>query len=114
MNSTIIRDNPMENRIRRSLIFVSMFSMIRAPQTNRARREIQALRQQRSNLQFRSGHTYIDLLQRDCGSHERDKISPCVPGKAAAEIHRCLGDQGGHPDLIAWDVSEFLAGVLHE
>lgn len=60
---------------------------------------------------------YIPLLG-ECGSDARLGIGECYSDDIEREgmrrpdgMHRCVGAQGGHPDLIAWEVIEFLHTV---
>lgn len=50
-------------------------------------------------------------LQRhwECGSKARDGVSDCInDAEAERYFHRCVGPAGGHADLIAWDIIEFV------
>lgn len=46
-------------------------------------------------------------VQRDVGTCNLDKKS-----RRFANGHRCMGEKGGHPDLVAWDVIEALHEML--
>ena len=62
---------------------------------------------------------HIEALHHECGSDgmtdiglcwNRDETTPY--GRKPSDMHRCTGPQGGHPDLLAWDVVEALHRLL--
>ena len=50
-----------------------------------------------------------DMGDHDCASLERGAVSTCSTWTTG---HRCVGDKGGQPDLLAWDVVEALWEVF--
>jgi hypothetical protein len=57
---------------------------------------------------------YVSFLG-ECGSDARLETGTCynddidrVGMRRPNGMHRCVGAQGGHPDLVAWDVIEFI------
>jgi hypothetical protein len=56
---------------------------------------------------------YIDALGGDeCGTDDKNGVDVCAFWKKAS--HRCMGNQGAHPDLIAFDVQEALYSLLED
>ena len=62
---------------------------------------------------------HIEALGHECGSDGMTEIGLCwnrdetTPyGRKPSDMHRCTGPQGGHPDLLAWDVVEALHTLL--
>lgn len=97
-----------------AIIFVSMFSTNQLDESEAARKDIQAL--QRSNVVFVDARQHIDKIQNECASFNRKGVSDCVWDFDNADMynstHRCVGEHGGHPDLVGWDVVEHLHGLL--
>lgn len=93
------------------IIYVTMFVKSANEQDHAVtRKEIQAIRaeQSRTNIHFVEARQYIDMT-RDCRGQERFNVSDCWPrGGTGGPTHECTGPQGGHVDLIAWDVIEYL------
>ena len=91
------------------LVYVSMFATYRHSTYSQAREDANKLRS-RSNLLYLDGRQYIRMDgMEECGSPKRDALSDCANDEdARRHHHRCVGKFGGHPDLIAWDVVEFL------
>lgn len=77
----------------------------------------------RTNVDVIRGRKYIDEIGLECGTDQflpnEDGGSDCKEmskkknkndnTRPANEMHRCVGSLGGHPDLIAWEVVEFLS-----
>jgi len=99
------------------IVRVSGFASYMQPAGRASQRQIQALKN-RTNVRYLSGRKYVDRLRLECGGDRGDPLSRChEPGdgishnmRSAEQMHRCQGPQGGHPDLISWDVAE----ALHE
>lgn len=92
------------------LMFASMFSTQRVDRALAGRQQIQQEQtlHNRTNLLYEDTRQYIVELSQEGGGYNRSYVSPCVNDASACHMHRCTGKQGGHPDLISWDVSEFL------
>lgn len=58
----------------------------------------------RPNVLFVNGREYVPLLG-ECSADVWDRVGECNDDLMA---HRCIGQRGGHPDLIAWDILEAL------
>lgn len=60
-----------------------------------------------------NGRHYVELLQHECGSDFKTTLpqlacfTPATHNRSSA-MHRCTGRYGGHADLIAWDVIEWI------
>ena len=91
------------------LVYVSMFATYRYKTYSQDRDDANKMRS-RSNLLYLDGRQYIRMDgMEECGSPKRDEMSDCVDDDdARRHHHRCVGKFGGHPDLVAWDVVEFL------
>jgi hypothetical protein len=60
-------------------------------------------------------HQYVRSLGQECGATEKGVLGDCVEdGKVdrMRYIHRCTGARGGHADLVAWDMAEFIARAV--
>ena len=74
-------------------------------------------KQNRTNILFLNGRHYMPALG-ECGSDEHYRAGTCNdPGltnttRNPADMHRCTGPRGGHPDLLAWDTMEALHKLL--
>ena len=91
------------------LLYVSMFATYRYYTYSQDKEDASKLRS-RSNLLYLDGRQYIRMDgMEECGSPKRDELVDCANDEdARRHHHRCVGKFGGHPDLIAWDVVEFL------
>lgn len=91
------------------LVYVSMFATYRFKTYSQDREDATKMRG-RSNLLYLDGRQYIRMDgMEECGSPKRDEMSDCVDDDDARRYyHRCVGRFGGHPDLIAWDIVEFI------
>jgi len=92
-----------------------MFAKYGLPEQKMNLNFTQSVRGTRDNLSVIDGRKYIDDMKMECGSKGRFVVSQCLEmsdnrpgGESAVHQHRCIGDQGGHPDLIAWEVAEKL------
>jgi hypothetical protein len=94
------------------LLVVSAFSSNRNREARRMIKELQAVRGAtgRSNLAFAYGRRYMDAIGLECSS----KSKKGIPGDCRNDTggQRCTGAHGGHVDLIAFDVVEFLQAHL--
>jgi hypothetical protein len=63
----------------------------------------------RPNVQMVNGRAYIGMLG-ECSTDNWLSVGVC---STDASSHRCVGDRGGHPDLLAWDIVEALDGLLY-
>lgn len=100
------------------LIWTSMFAHYNVPIHQRAVEMMKTLSatHNRSNLRSVDGRNYIEELGgKECSSNVGEKVSTCVTDRSNIVYkngHRCTGDKGGQPDLIAWDVVDALHDVL--
>ena len=97
--------------------YVSMFATYRHNDAQEAHDMMVELQRQQDEsdtlpkrpLTFVNARHYVDAMGVECGSALGDKISDCINNSTAAQYyHRCTGDYGGHPDLIAWDLIQFV------
>ena len=99
------------------LLFVPMFATYRNHAAVQAAHQVQALQsnndrqqqqqqQERSNVKYQETRRYITMLQQEGAAvgkwAQQDVVNDDAHG------HRCTGNQGGHVDLVTWDVLEFL------
>jgi len=93
----------------RPVVYMSMFGDQHHHVVEEAQRHVEELRNQSKVF---SPTTIIRTRKYVKGiGHEGAKISQYVPGPCKPHMknaHRCAGPLGGHPDLVAWDISEFI------
>jgi hypothetical protein len=65
-------------------------------------------RDNNNNVRLVNGRQYAPLLG-ECGSNQWQSVGVCEDDATA---HRCIGERGGHPDLVAWDVIEAMHDLL--
>jgi hypothetical protein len=87
------------------MLYVSMFSAYGQPELRDNMRVVKNTRRKRGNISVINGRKYINLLKMECGGDRYEMVGTCTEKKNS---HRCTGVKGGHPDLIAWEVAEFL------
>ena len=99
----------------KSIAYASMFATYRHKDIQQAYNEMKQLQkipQDETNKRlfvFMDARKYIQDLGIECGSDSTDDISDCVnTATAARKFHRCTGKNGGHADLLAWDMTEFI------
>ena len=91
---------------RARLLYVTMFTTSRAADTAHHLRQVAQLNRTTALATRR----YVEALGHECGSNERQRtVDACHDGRGArlAE-HRCTGAAGGHADLVAWDIVEWM------
>ena len=65
----------------------------------------------RPDHDFLSQRKYIDRMHAEGAAVARNETKDMTVdalNPRANRLHRCVGKHGGHPDLISWDVTEFL------
>jgi hypothetical protein len=100
------------------IVSMSMFSQYDRKRVNQTLTLIQQLKHKRDNLWFVDSRAYTSPLG-ECGSDDKLIVGTChEPGdvihgsnRNPADMHRCTGPNGGHADLIAWDIVETLYQV---
>ena len=95
------------------ILFTTMLGNQEPSRTLRARDDIRTLIQQgRHNAVYQNAHVYVDglLSQHTGASLSRLQSADAVHDEPQA--HKCTGMHGGHVDLVAWDVREFLFAQL--
>eukprot|EP00797_Seminavis_robusta_P003058 Sro1191_g250910.2 (170) ;mRNA; r:14848-15357 len=119
------------------VIYVGMFAWY----GKRLHREAQAMidslqqtqQQGRTNLRAINGRQYITALEEEfhtsstssserlpvyeCSTDTRHNVSTCITDTESYRFrngHRCMGQRGGHPDLIAWDLIDSLHDLLED
>lgn len=60
----------------------------------------------RTNLYLQDSRVHLKAIGLEGTSNNRAKTSEAVNDQSSG--HRCTGTRGGHPDLVAWDLTEFL------
>ena len=93
------------------MAYVGMFATYRNATVTRAREDIHQLQQDYPDrrIEFLDARKYINEMHVECGTPLRLEVSDCVNTKTAGKkYHRCMGASGGHADLVAWDLIEFL------
>lgn len=98
------------------LVYVSEFAITGDAELDESIKTMEAAKPARTNIDVVDGRKYIKLLGFECGSDDINTVEKCreptdPPKKSTRpsnEMHRCTGAKGGHPDLIAWEVTEVL------
>lgn len=97
------------------ILFTSIFGNNRKSNILRNRNDIDELIQHgnRTHAAFVKSRRYLEKMKLEGGSPSKLDVSQCHNDKKdASKMHRCMGARGGHPDLIAWDISEHVYGYL--
>ena len=90
------------------MLFISMMADARSQQALAIRDTIREYRSAgRRNLWFISGRRYISKLKLEGATIYGNGDADNLP-KTGRYGHRCTGTLGGHADLLAFDVTEFL------
>lgn len=106
------------NAHRGRILFVSSFDARQYSQDLEWAQTVIQIRRQRGNgggvvpktshdIGFVYGRHHVESIGYEGSSVEGDGGDAECP-VCAAECHRCVGQYGGHPDLLAWDVVEWL------
>mmetsp|Transcript_29 Transcript_29/g.50 ORF Transcript_29/g.50 Transcript_29/m.50 type:complete len:399 (-) Transcript_29:124-1320(-) len=98
------------------LLYVSMFAKYARSRVSQDTREWNAVKANGNHsnavLAYVDARKYIKDMgvnTWECGSLSTKTKFDCVNNETARDkLHRCTGRRGAHPDLIAWDVVEFL------
>jgi len=99
------------------IVYVGMFAKYGMQEQSANKDFVQSARSNRDNLSVIDGRKYINMMKMECGALSFDSEGLCLEKKDEANhslsravdgMHRCTGDKGGHPDLIAWEVAEKL------
>lgn len=94
------------------IVYVSMFGT-QGEEAYRDALEMQTelrTKHRRHNTEVVHGRKHIELLGMECGSDVHREVRDCDASDRNPKLaHRCMGRNGGHPDLVAWDVIESLA-----
>ncbi|GKY90533.1 hypothetical protein MPSEU_000027000 [Mayamaea pseudoterrestris] len=97
------------------IVAVPMFAAYGQDVKENARRTAENLKrtENRTNIRIVDARKHIMALGEECGSDESTGVGECLNvavkgGRNPADMHRCTGRKGGHPDLVAWDVIEKL------
>ncbi|CAB9512805.1 expressed unknown protein [Seminavis robusta] len=116
-----------------NLIYVSMFSKYGVSDYLQTKEEMNQLQKtkQRNNIKYIHGRRYIKEVEtiqgqtalyntrfpplHECATDTRHVVGTCVTNVTSfrfANGHRCMGNRGGYPDLVAWDVVTALHKML--
>jgi hypothetical protein len=93
------------------ILVVSMFANHDVNRTQDVLKKIEAVQESgRRNIAFIDGRKYVQFLG-ECATDKSDIIGTCSKDfsslkKRGKNGHRCVGVNGGHPDLVAWDIIE--------
>lgn len=93
------------------ILAVSMFADHDVERTQNILEKIKAIQKGgRDNIVFIDGRAYVPWIG-ECATDKSDIVSSCSKDfqsgkKRGKNGHRCVGENGGHPDLVAWDVIE--------
>lgn len=99
---------------RQPLLYVNMFALYSRQRQEEDREQFLGVRHHYKPLYFEDARKYINKMGAgvwECGSVSMKGRLDCVNNKTATmKLHRCQGERGAHPDLVAWDVVEFMHG----
>lgn len=100
-------------RYKGPLAMVTMFSTQRDDQHWDAKamvEDLQAPPSNRKNVEYIYGRKYVEAIDVECAAAKGQENHDCSTDTSRDffNLHRCVGRRGGHPDLIAWDVMEWL------
>lgn len=93
------------------ILAVSMFANHDVERTQNILEKIKEIQEGgRDNIAFIDGRAYVPWIG-ECATDKSDIVSSCSKDfqsrkKRGKNGHRCVGENGGHPDLVAWDVIE--------
>lgn len=96
------------------IIWVPMTAVTNQPQHEQVVRQMKNITQTtgRTNLQAVNARQHVAGMNRaECGSDSSSTIGTCFTNRAGfvySNGHRCMGDKGGEPDIVAYDVVEAL------
>ena len=102
------------------IVAISMFSKLQLREFESSVRKSTQLQMEmnRSNVLYISGRKHIEQLG-ECGTDGPLPEDACFMendqppiSNLPVNMHRCTGNRGGHPDLIAWDLIETLHHFL--
>lgn len=99
------------------ILAVSMFADYDVKRFQSVLKQIETLRKKgRKNIFSIDGRQYVPYIG-ECASDLGMSIGTCLltdksPGKRHINGHRCVGKNGGHPDLISWDIIELFHRVV--
>jgi hypothetical protein len=117
-----------------AIVYLSMFSTGQRNETQVAWQDVQTLQKQhrpnknddssafgnsttQSRVAFVDARRHIEVMGHEGASLYRTGVSDCVVQVEGEEdvynaTHRCIGSEGGWPDVTAWDLMEALYEVL--
>lgn len=100
---------------RQSLLYVNMFALYSRKRQEEDRQQFLGVRHHYKPLYFEDARKYINKMGAgvwECGSTKMKlPAEDCMNNETATmKLHRCQGEWGAHPDLIAWDLVEFMHG----
>ena len=100
------------NIFQQPLLYVSTFVTYTSDKVEKDHEEFMNVHNHTRTMKYLDGRKYIKkmgALDHECGAASTESISVCVNNEMAAEsLHRCIGSHGAHPDLIAFDLVEFM------
>mmetsp|Transcript_5440 Transcript_5440/g.10838 ORF Transcript_5440/g.10838 Transcript_5440/m.10838 type:complete len:349 (+) Transcript_5440:175-1221(+) len=101
------------------MLFVSEMSATRSDESTTVRDLIRYYRDtlNRRNMWFINGRRYISQVKLEGAAvneteEDTEQQDALNEGTLARSLPRCQGEYGGHVDLLAWDVTEFLYNQL--
>jgi hypothetical protein len=93
------------------ILAVSTFANHDAERTKNTIEKIRMLHERgRENIAFIDGRKYVQFLG-ECATDKFDIVGTCSKDFTTLKSrgkngHRCVGENGGHPDLLSWDIVE--------
>jgi hypothetical protein len=102
-----------------ALLFLTMWTPdAQSWRTAQAMHQIERLSQESNRTGLTAAwraHQYVHSMGQECGAIEKGVLGDCVPDGSVDRMrymHRCTGARGGHSDLVAWDMAEFIARAV--
>ena len=103
---------------RQPLLYVNMFALYSRARQAEDREQFLQVRHHFKPLFFEDARKYINKMGAsvwECGATSMKlRLDCCNNETAMLRLHRCQGERGAHPDLIAWDLVEFMNGDYAE
>jgi hypothetical protein len=105
------------------ILWVSMLAAYNEKHHERMMKQMHDIQKQQKRTNLRSVHArqHVEAIGAECSKssslQDDGIVGTCATNTSHFEYangHRCVGDKGGQPDLVAWDVIEAIYDVLRQ
>jgi hypothetical protein len=99
------------------ILALSMFAHYDMKRARKVSKKIKKIQESdRINILAIDSRKYVQVLG-ECATDKSAIVSTCSkdfksPKKRGMNGHRCVGEHGGHPDLVAWDIVEEFHRII--